>query len=350
MSYQVLDSIKDKDKWMEFLDSFNDIEIDIYYLPEYMNLSIKDNNEALLFIYSHDKNFWIYPFFLTSINKAYLVNTKLIYKDIETAYGYSGPLSNSSNINFIEKAQSIFSEWCHDKNVVAEFIRFHPLLKNTNFYKKNTIILYDRKTISINLEKFNNEKNKFDAKTRNIIKKFYKENNYIKIVDSKKDYDLFKDLYLSNMKKKDATNFYYFDEKYFDRLFYFILEHGCIINAYCKNNYLIGGAFILFSNQYAHYHLASSLKGKLYSGTSNAIIEKAIYISLDKNKKLLHLGGGVHSDNNDSLFKFKESMGNIMNEFYIGKKIYNPHIYNDILNVFQSSKKDYDSKKVLFYK
>jgi len=134
MSYQVLDSIKDKDKWMEFLDSFNDIEIDIYYLPEYMNLSIKDNNEALLFIYSHDKNFWIYPFFLTSINKAYLVNTKLIYKDIETAYGYSGPLSNSSNVNFIEKAQSIFSEWCHDKNVVAEFIRFHPLLKNTNFY------------------------------------------------------------------------------------------------------------------------------------------------------------------------------------------------------------------------
>ena len=53
-----------------------------------------------------------------------------------------------------------------------------------------------------------------------------------------------------------------------------------------------------------------------------------------KSKKLkikyLHFGGGRTNDENDSLLKFKKSFSNKETEFFIGEKIYNKILYNQL--------------------
>ena len=46
--------------------------------------------------------------------------------------------------------------------------------------------------------------------------------------------------------------------------------------------------------------------------------------------KYLHFGGGRTNDQNDSLLKFKKSFSNTLSEFYIGEKIHNEFLYNEL--------------------
>ena len=350
MNYKVLNSNKDLYEWEDLFNRLPSHYNDIYFKPSYMNLYKKKDSEALIFAYYENEYLWIYPFFLTKINKKFYNTNQKIYSDIESVYGYSGPLSNNSDTLFLEKAVETFNLWCEKNNIVAEFIRFHPLLNNNCYHNKDIQIIHDRNTVSIDINNFNNYQKKFDSKTRNMIKKFYKTKNYIKRSNLREDYNLFVDLYLTNMKLLKADKYYLFNNQYFDDLFNFLLQNGVLIAAFDEFKQLIGGALIFYSNNYAHYHLASTLKTSKYAGVSNAIIEEAIEISSEKSKSKLHLGGGVTSDKDDKLLKFKISMGNDINKFYIGKKIHNDKIYNEIKNTYISQNINYNKNKILFYK
>jgi len=62
-------------------------------------------------------------------------------------------------------------------------------------------------------------------------------------------------------------------------------------------------------------------------GITNALIFKGMQLGKSKGCKVLHLGGGNSSNPNDSLFSFKQKMGDMSNKFFIGKQIYNNDIY-----------------------
>ena len=62
------------------------------------------------------------------------------YFDISSAYGYGGPLFEFSdqcnNIGILEKEFfSVFSDYCKTNNIITQFDRFHPLLKNHLFFE-----------------------------------------------------------------------------------------------------------------------------------------------------------------------------------------------------------------------
>ena len=82
-------------------------------------------------------------------------NIKKIFYDLETPYGYGGPIANSNDREFINTGNEKFLEWVKDSNILAEFIRFHPLF-NTNQYAHPSVkIIEDRTTCSLNLEWLN---------------------------------------------------------------------------------------------------------------------------------------------------------------------------------------------------
>ena len=46
-----------------------------------------------------------------------------------------------------------FNRYCLEKNIIAEFTRFHPLIKNHKLKNLNQEVFFDRKTVYINLER-----------------------------------------------------------------------------------------------------------------------------------------------------------------------------------------------------
>mgnify|MGYP001599206783 CR=1 FL=1 len=98
-------------------------------------------------------------------------------------------------------------------NVVAEFIRFHPLINNYEWIDSKVDIEFDRRTVSLSLENHEVDNPPFDFRVRNKIKRAYTANVKICIFDADEYFNDFEKLYLSTMSRVKADAFYYFNEK-----------------------------------------------------------------------------------------------------------------------------------------
>ena len=123
--------ITDQDReWNELILKLPVEKRDIYYTKEYYLLQKRKNCESKMFVYENERgDMAIYPFLKRPIEQNIFQGE---FFDIETAYGYGGPLATSSEVNFLEEFETSFLKYCAEENIIAEFIRFHPLIKNEN--------------------------------------------------------------------------------------------------------------------------------------------------------------------------------------------------------------------------
>lgn len=66
--------------------------------------------------------------------------------------------------------------------------------------------------------------------------------------------------------------------------------------------------------------------------------------------KYFHFGGGVSSDMKDPLFKFKSGFSKENRKFYIGKKIHNQEIYDQIISIWEKNNPNKIDKRLLKYR
>ena len=324
----LLDIKKNEDKILKIVNLNRD-SLDINYLSEYLYLHcFKKKNTIIYFLYKDGEEFFLNILIKSNINIKGFRN----FFDIETPYGYGGPLINSHNKIFLKKATYFFEEWCKKNFILCQLTRFNPLLPNIKKLVLETKKLIKIKKIAI----FNITKNKihltnYDSKTRNMIKKNLNSEVDFKVIDYD-SYDInqlkiFKENYLKSMKEKNAKKFYFFNEDYFKKITLLIKnKKAFIINAFQKD-LIIAGAIFIYNHNIGYYHLSFQKK---FPGIMNTIIYKSTQILFNKNKKYLILGGGNLNSDEDNLLKFKLKMSNMVNFFYIETKIFNSNIYNKI--------------------
>lgn len=319
-------------KWNKYLD-FMLNKKDIYFTNDYYNMYEQNGDgKASLFIYKEENNIAIYPFMLNEIKK-YNLGKK--YYDIESAYGYGGPLTNSDDKKFLINFENNFLEYCKKNNVVAEFIRFHPLIKNENIFKKNISVFHNRTTVYLDLNKgidsiWNEE---IKSKNRNMIRKAKKNGLKVEISD---DYEEFKKIYSTTMDKVQASNYYYFNERYYEKI---KNSSDYILLNIKKETITIASAIFMKYGDFFHYHLAGSLKEYLKFAPNNLLLWEAIKLACDSGAKYFHFGGGLSDSLEDNLFKFKSGFSNDTADFYIGKRIHNEEIYDYLIKRWEEKNK-----------
>lgn len=257
-----------------------------------------------------------------------------IYFDISTPYGYGGPLfsdySDDEGLELLKKNfEKSFSEYCSREGIVSEFIRFHPLVKNHEFLKGIVDVSYNRHTVCLETE---NEKKILENLTstcRNRIKKSFQADFTIKI---ERDIENFYNLYIETMDKNSAQNYYYFSREFFQNTMDLLGEGAKIFSAYLGDE-PVSSILIIHRDQYMHYHfVGSSYKYRDLSANNRLIFEAAKWGS-ENGKRYFHLGGG-HLGDEDSIYHFKSTFTKgEPREFYIGKKIHNEKIYNQLVEL-----------------
>lgn len=326
--YIVLDS--NSDQWNNHLCNYIKGGGDIYYTSDYYRMYEKNGDgKGKLFIYKEGHNIVLYPFMINEI-VGYNLDKK--YYDIETAYGYGGPITNNYEEEFLQNFENAFLKFCNENHIVSEFIRFHPLLKNEKIFSKNINILHNRITVYLDLtkgiERIWDEDIK--SKTRNMIRKA--EKNGLK-VEVSNDYDIFKDIYSKTMNKVEASNYYYFDEKYYKQM---EGSDNYILLKVMKENITIASAIFMKYGDYFHYHLAGSLEDYLKFAPNNLLLWEAIKFAYKSGAKTFHFGGGLSDSLDDNLFKFKSSFSKNTADFFIGKRVHNKDIYEYLINQWES--------------
>ena len=316
-----------EDNWDSLLRLFPHESYDLYFEEKYLRLYETEDNKAVCFVYTEDKNIFLFPF----LRRKFLYKGDL-YFDFETAYGYGGPILNNNNEHFATRAFKAMYNYCAKNNYIAGFIRFHPLLNNYKGYQAIGNLILDRQTIAIDLTLSNEDiwMKEIHTKNRSTIKKAIKSGLKF-VVDREYNYlnEFFK-LYENTMKKLNADAFYSFHYDYYNMFKKTI--NNSYLGVVLNNDKVISAAIFFYSRDYGHYHLSGSDPDYLNMNPNNFLIYESSKVMKLLGVKKFHLGGGINSDEQNPLYRFKKKFSKNKYDFYIGKSIFNHKIYDLLCN------------------
>jgi hypothetical protein len=306
--------------------------LDIYYQPEFLACDAKmQNGEYEIAVCSQEDKIWIYPYILLPIEETG-------YFDISSPYGYAGPVSNSAEIAL--KAEELFLAYISDKQtVVTEFVRYHYLYNEQNFFQKEITNLLNRRVVLVPTQ--NQEDiwmKEFSGTNRNLVRKLEKE-SFIWSVSpfTKEDISAFDEAYRTNMIHSGAGDFYFFSQKFYLEMIERLGEKLLLAKVE-KDGEIYSSALFFVSGGIVTYYLSARNLNYPKVPGSNLLLSKVAFWAQENGMNFLNFGGGLSMDENDYLFKFKSNFGKQIKDFYIGKRIHQPELYKELQNQFIATK------------
>ncbi|HNQ61391.1 MAG TPA: GNAT family N-acetyltransferase [Bacteroidia bacterium] len=321
-----------QERWNEAFASLPHELRDINFTYFYNRLyELNGEGELQLFLYREDSELFYYPFLLREIKHEISAE---IYRDIETVYGYSGPISGSTDPSFVERATMAFKAYCKQKNVVCEFIRFHPILKNHSMNSVDPLlkIVPLRDYVYVDLK--NDDEviwNEYSSQNRNKIRKAEKSGVRVIAGYNERAYKEFVKMYLENMHQVNAAPMYFFSDIFFSELAKLVQAEGVFLEAKHEGG-SVGAAVFLGGISIGHYFLAAASGEGKKIAAGNLLLHHGVMWAKQNGLKKLHLGGGVSADPNDPLLVFKKNFSGHMEKFYIGKRVHNNEAYQALVS------------------
>jgi len=314
------------ERWNYFIQQLPPAFQDIHFTAEYHRMyEMNGDGKAILFVRQANEKLFFYPFMLRPVDGT-------PWFDIETVYGYTGPVSSTNDATFLHETDEQFRAFCKERNVVSEFVRFHPLLQNQQVavHSKGMSVIGLREYVWVDLSKtIGDLEGKYSSQNRNKIRKA--EKNGVKIIEDKsgEQFDEFVRIYSENMQNLNASSLYYFSPVYFDCLRELVRSNGTLLLA-LHDKQFIAAAVFLRGKAMGHYFLSSATpEGKSFAA-ANLLLHQGIRWCREKGLKQLHLGGGMSSDERDPLLVFKKNFSRETATFYIGKRIHREDIYRKL--------------------
>lgn len=325
--------LSDSEKWQGYLERIPESRRDIYFTPDYYRLYENlGDGIAKCFVVTNDKETALYPYLMNSVDRDKYSLAENYY-DIQGAYGYNGTVYTSTNKDLVSAFDEAFNQYCSDKKILAEFTRFHPLIKNKEFSKNRMNIIDDRETVYLELDQEIDDlwKDQFSSQIRNKIRKALKRGYSSEVLREPTDEDIqtFIRIYKENMEMVGADEYFFFDEDYFANTFKFLRSHSYLMNIKNEEREIISSTILFKYGEYFHYHLSGRTKDAI-SWASNFLYSESINLAKELGARYYHFGGGRTGDSNDSLLRFKKGFSKTSSIFTLGKKIYYPDIYNSI--------------------
>lgn len=279
--------------------------------PYYIQADAKRNDMLTpkFFVFEESGDFFYHGFHVAGIE-----DTNIF--DIQSPYGYGGPIASSDNEEFISRAWSAYSSWILDNNILVEFARFHPLLNNWRYF--NGEIMEDRQTVWIDLS-IDEILPTYSSRARTAVRKALKNGLQVEWCDNKRCLEMFPWLYNSAMTELNADQFYFFSSDYFEKLLAWNQAYLSICRLEDK---ILAAAIFLAEGYIMEYHLSASTSQGKKLGATNLLLHEAISLGQQLGCKLLHLGGGTAPNADNSLLFFKAGFSSKRALFKIGKKIH----------------------------
>lgn len=317
--------VSDSTKWDVILRQIG--TYDFYHTFDYHQLSKKENEEAVLFVFTQNTSLVAIPFLIRPIKDSE-------YYDITSAYGYVGPVSrnipsNWDNTMFTKELSTFFKAY----KIVSVFSSLNPFIKQHDVVLKG---LGEFKTlgpiVNIDLKQsIHKQRENYSKITKRYLNKADKLLS-LKISSAKEDVLKCIELYYQNMMRVNATKKYYFDINYF---FTLINSEGFetdVIHAVLNETGEIVSSAIMVrtNNKIVQYHISGTIEDYLELSPVRFLIDKMRIMAAEQGYEYFNLGGGL-GNREDSLFQFKSTFSKDFKDFRIWKLICNRQIYDELV-------------------
>ncbi|MDP2859931.1 MAG: hypothetical protein Q8P50_18465 [Bacillota bacterium] len=263
-------------------------------------------------------------------------------RDIESAYGYGGPLSTTADPEFLSAARDAFTQWARARGVLAEFLRFHPLVPHERWYSGD--VAFNRTTVHVDLAE--DLFQQYPTRTRTCIRQYRAGGLAMERVSSEVMRSVFPGMYESNMEHAGASSEYHFPLRYLEALFEFCECDNWLVFMRGKP---VAGAVVLASSVagVAEYHLSARVLGLERSRAMPGLIHGMAEYYQSRSFRYLYLGGGRSVGDQDSLLFFKKGFSQSTAPYRIGHQVFAADVYDEMRVRFPERAA---SGRVLFYR
>ena len=333
-------NLSEAELWDACVKSF--AEWDVYYLSGYVKaFYIHGDGDPFLLYYEDNglRAIYVYMRRQTALVGVY---------DSITPYGYGGVFFEGEI-----SEENIKSFWIayivkmREENIVDNFVRYHPVLKNAAPMKAMSNVIDMGNTIALDLSSPEVIWENIISKNRNMIRKAEKNGIEIKHGKGLELFEHFRRIYNATMDKDNADKYYYFGEAFYKSIHQDLNDNYELFYAVMEGQ-IIAMSIILFGNKQMHYHLSGSMIEYRNLAPSNLLLYKAALWGYEHGFKTFHLGGGVGSGE-DNLYKFKAAFNRNSNfRFSIGKQVFDQTKYEELVKIRKETDPNFDEASKFF--
>jgi hypothetical protein len=256
--------------------------------------------------------------------------------DLETAYGYGGPLSTTRDPEFIDQAWQAYRRAASDLGAVAEFIRCHPLAENWGLCRAPAVAVFDRETVVVEIGASSEEQLSQSAgQHRRNLKKALASGVTVAQEPVSEGLAEFRAIYSATMERAGAAGFYKFSDGYFDALKALGPERLILFVARLMQR-PVAAALCLVSGATLHYHLGGALQSALDLRPMNALFHGIFNWARNHGLARAHLGGGRTAAEDDTLLRFKSTLGRGRAQFHFVKQVFDSAAYDGLAEEWRS--------------
>jgi lipid II:glycine glycyltransferase (peptidoglycan interpeptide bridge formation enzyme) len=311
------------DKYLDNLDNNVMWKHSYYRIYEY-------EGEPQAAIYEDERGFVFYPYLVRHITDNYF--------DITTVYGYGGPIINSLDVHkesLFKEFRRLFTQYCKNNHIITEFVRYQPLLTDTDLIKK--FITIERKVPNyyLDLGKYSSEDElllSYKKNCRYMIRKAMNNQVTIKEDHTGVFLDSFVNIYHHTMVRRHAKEFYYFDKTFFERVVESLKDNFVFFYAE-YNEQIIAAELMIYDQGCAYPFLGGGRSEYFQLGINNLLTHQSIIWAKKRGIKRYLLGGSVSPD--DGVIAFKKSFAHDDTQevdYYVGKHTFNEEVYKMLIN------------------
>ena len=323
-------TLEQSEQWDAVVRSFR--EYDVYWLSGYVKaFQIHGDGEPLLFFYDGEESRGMSVVMKRDVALDERFKDKIPtgqYFDFATPYGYGGWIIEGEET---EKLFEAYGKWIEKNEIISEFVRFHPMVKNQEKCQSFYEVIRLGEVVHMDLSSPEDIWNNIISKNRNMIRKAVKNGVVIYNGRFPEIYEKFRTIYNGTMDKDNAEEYYYFEPEFYQSVLEDLPQNAQVFWAE-NDGTVIAASIILTANGRMNYHLSGSLREFSSLAPTNLLLYEAALWGCANGYRTLYLGGGVGSGE-DSLFKFKRAFyKGDLNHFHIGKRIFDNEKYDELLS------------------
>ncbi len=270
------------------------------------------------------------------------------YYDIVTPYGYGGPLiieCNGDRTALAEAFGIAFGEYCKEKNIVSEFVRFHPVVDNQADFRNIYETIYLHHTVGTDIANHDDPvQEEFSKSCRKNIRQAIRKGVECSVTEAPENLKSFIPIYYDTMDRDNARDYYYFPESYFENCLKYYRNNILLVEAKYEDEIIAAGFYFVY-NGILQTHLSGTRKDYLHLSPAYLLRYTAANWAKEHHLSVIHHGGGTTNEDTDSLYLFKKQFTRGTEfDFYVGKKIWNEQIYAELCE-----KKNIDRSTVNYF-
>ena len=341
----MIEIITDREEWNRFIKLIG--HFDFYYSYYYHLLSKQDNEKSVLIAYREADTLIALPLLLRDIEGT-------SFRDATSVYGYAGPLckikgERASAFNN-ERFKKQLQQFLNDNKIVSVFSRLHPYIDyQENILKNIGSIGSPGNVVNIDItQPIDIQRQQYNKRLKTYVNKARRKYTIIQ-ANNEQQIEEFIEMYYENMRRLDATDYYFFKKRYFYQLMissFFKVE--LMLCSDTETGELIGGAMFIKTGNIVQYHLSGCKEEYLHLNPIKLLIDEMRLRATDEGYTFFNLGGGL-GVKEDSLFRFKASFSKDYRPAKFWKYIVNQQVYDDLVNGSKKGASDTETEETDFF-